>query len=103
MELVRTYVKAREEKDNETVLSTVADGIVFTDASNNVFTGKDAFRKYLKDNPPLPSEWTEPVEGQNAGEIIVTGKVKRFFMWWAVTVTFKVIADSIATITIVRT
>lgn len=101
VEIVKTYVKAREDKDIEGVLATVVDDVVFTDASNNVYTGKEEFRKYLKDNPPLPSQWSEPEPGSNHGDVLVKGKVKKFFMWWDVEVTF-VVEDLIKKITIVR-
>jgi hypothetical protein len=100
IDLVKSYVSAREAKDIDGVLATVADDLVFTDASGSVSNGKAEFRKYLNENPPLKSEWQDPVAV--GSDVVLKGKVRKFMMWWDLEVTFVVGAGAITSITIVR-
>jgi len=96
MDNVKAYVAGRENGEIDGVLDTVSDAIVFTDASKNVYNGKEEFRKYLQDHAPPSSQWQDP-EVVDDDHILVVGKVKKLLMWWDVEVSFAIGADKLIT------
>lgn len=87
VDIVRKYVKARQEEDIETILSLVDDNVHFSSAKDGIFDGKPAFAKYLEDSKTPPkSEWEDPVEED--GKIVLRGKVRVLLIWWTIITVF---------------
>eukprot|EP01101_Sappina_pedata_P000118 TRINITY_DN10118_c0_g1_i1.p2 TRINITY_DN10118_c0_g1~~TRINITY_DN10118_c0_g1_i1.p2 ORF type:complete len:122 (+),score=67.97 TRINITY_DN10118_c0_g1_i1:43-366(+) len=91
-EIVKNYMSSRISKNNEQVVSLVADNITLVSSKDGTYEGKEAFAQYIDKVDPSGTFDEEPTL-QEDGSYILKGKVRFLLMDWNVRVIFFFNAD----------